>query len=323
MKTQSRDSLVLVDLSSRVRQALEGLSFIPRLSVRHVERVPDPDSSAAEPLVYLIGEVDAFREPNALIGWMDKVHEAGGAPVALLLPREDREWYAATTHPQFCGLLPTRPEIPADAMERVLQGARQNLARRGGRQALQRASLRWNFSTREAADPEQAWLLLESSLSTLVGQSSDLSCLGMAFSEALTNAVEHGNLELESTLKDRADDGLLRFFEERDERLADPAYSRRRIRVRADLEGTSIRVRIQNQGQGFDLDTTKCPVLGGSDVSLSHGLGLTMIQSLVDEVEVSADGRSITLIHHVPRGRMRSEGDLPRLMGRVRRRSAA
>jgi anti-sigma regulatory factor (Ser/Thr protein kinase) len=300
MKTLAADLLTLVGASGSAKKALDELGFIPPLRVLQLRRPPDPDLVVEEPLVYLIGQCEEFLGPGALIEWMDRLREADGPPVALLLPRDGYDWCTATTHPQFCGLLPTQPQIPIQAMERILHEARQNLARRWGQGAVRRARLAWSFTTREAADPEQAWLLLESVLDGVVGASTDLSCLGMAFAEALTNAVEHGNLELKSTLKDGADDGLIQFFEERERRLADPHFGQRRIQVSVDLRGSQVRVRIHNQGRGFNPAELDSPSFQANP-SARHGLGLTMIESLVDRVVIAPDGRTATIFHRITR----------------------
>ena len=43
---------------------------------------------------------------------------------------------------------------------------------------------------------------------------------------------------------------------------------------------------------------------------LGHGLGLSMIQSLVDEVSTSPDGRTIYLAHRIPRSRVCPPGTI-------------
>lgn len=300
MKTQIRDLLVLVDESEAAAEALSNLIFLPPYRVRHLTTAPDPEENTEEPLVYLIGHAPNLADSGSLLEWMNRLQEAECAPAALLLPREGNAWCAATGHPLFCGLLPYRPQIPIGAMERLLREARRILAGHWGQHALRRADLAWSFDTVEAADAEQVWLLLESSLCGLIGAHMDFSCLGMAVTEALTNAVEHGNLGMDSALKDTTDDGIARFFEERERRLQNPAYSRRRVRVTAEVQGNVVCVRISNEGRGFDPAGLAHCADERPSRPLSSGFGLAMIESLVDEISVSADGRTISLSRILP-----------------------
>ncbi len=300
MKMQIRDLLVLVDESGGAVEALHNLVFLPPLRVRHFTSAPDPQENTEEPLLYLVGDVPNLSGDGALLEWMNRLQEADCAPAALLLPREGNSWCEATGHPVFCGVLPYLPQIPTGAMEHLLREARRILAGHWGQHALRRADLAWSFSTAEAADSEQVWMLLESSLYGLIGAHMDFSCLGMAVTEAVTNAVEHGNLEMDSALKERGDDGLMRFFEERDRRLRDPRYSSRRVRVTAEVHGNVISVRVGNEGRGFDPGELFRSVERKPSRGISSGYGLAMIESLVDEISLSADGRSISLSRILP-----------------------
>jgi anti-sigma regulatory factor (Ser/Thr protein kinase) len=323
MKPQVRDLLVLIDASSQCKSALERLTFVPRLRVQHLSEPPDPETNSSEPLVYLLGHTASLQTSQALLTWLDRLREADGAPVAFVLPRPDQKWCPGSTHPQFCGLLPCEPDIPIEAMERILCRARENIASRWGEGMVRRAALSWTLTSREAADPEQAWLLVDSILGDIIGSSADLSCLGMAFSEALTNAVEHGNLELDSALKDGTEEGLLHFFKERERRLTDPHYGERRIRLTVALRRSNLQIQIRNEGCGFS--PARGIRLGGvPSGSLNHGLGLAMIESLVDRVTLSPDGRTITLVQTLPRDRLRlGRHNLDLLHGQDRDRAAA
>ncbi len=300
MKTQIRDLIVLVDESGGAAGALRNLIFLPPFRVRHLTSAPDPEENTEEPLLYLVGHVPNLAGENALLGWMNRLQEAECAPAALLLPREEDSWCAATGHPLFCGLLPYRPQIPTGAMEHLLREARRILAGHWGQHALRRADLAWSFGTVEAADTEQVWRLLESSLCGLIGAHMDFSCLGMAVTEALTNAVEHGNLEMDSALKDRGDDGLMRFFEERERRLQNPLYGSRRVRVAIEVQGNVVSVRIRNEGRGFDPGELVRSAEGSPHAAIASGYGLAMIESLVDEISLSADGKTISLSRILP-----------------------
>lgn len=121
--------------------------------------------------------------------------------------------------------------------------------------------------------------------------------LYLAFIETIINSVEHGNLELRS--KDKGDDfeNLLAFESLRDERLADPKYGNREIKIDFQFSPQNFLLTIIDEGPGFDW---KKYVNEKHEVSqpstLTHGRGFTFISYYVDEVYFSDRGNSITLV---------------------------
>ena len=124
---------------------------------------------------------------------------------------------------------------------------------------------------------------------------SNLDVIAMALHEALVNALEHGNLELESTLK-----GDL-FVEEdpysklREERMSDPAYAGRLIEVRLAMDTERFEVEISDEGPGFDTNLIS-PLPKGSDMGSHCGRGLPMIFLVMDEVHFNEKGNQIRLV---------------------------
>jgi anti-sigma regulatory factor (Ser/Thr protein kinase) len=289
------DTLVVVGDAGEAWTTMEALRFVPPLRVERVARPAWPDPSNAEtPLLYLLGRCAALPDTPAITGWLDRLAITDSPPAALVLPRTESGWCALAAHPQCCGLLSTQPTLDVTEVERVVTAARRAQVRRWRRGRAPTGRLAWNFSTAEAADGERVWLLLASVLADLRGLDEELPRLGMAFTEALTNAVEHGNLELASSLKDE-DDSMGRFYAERGRRLADPHYAARRVRVELQIRKEYLEIRLRNQGPGFrPADAVR------GRFELPHrlhpyGLGLRMIEGLVDEVEIAPDGRGMTL----------------------------
>jgi anti-sigma regulatory factor (Ser/Thr protein kinase) len=289
------DTLVIIGDTGTAGNALESLRFVPPLRVRRVARPARPDSTSPDaPLLFLVGRCAALPDTPGIAGWLDRLAATDGPPVALLLPRSEPGWCALATHPQCCGLLSTQPGIDATEVERVVTAARRTQVRRWRRGQSPTGRLAWNFSTLDAANAERAWLLLASVLADLRGLDEELPRLEMAFTEALTNAVEHGNLELPSSLKDE-EAGMSRFYAERMARLADPRFARRRVRVELQIREEYLQIRLRNQGPGFRLADDARATADPSPRVHPYGLGLRMIEGLVDEVEIAPDGRGITL----------------------------
>jgi anti-sigma regulatory factor (Ser/Thr protein kinase) len=115
--------------------------------------------------------------------------------------------------------------------------------------------------------------------------------LELAVQEAVTNSLEHGNLGLKSEWKEEFDrDGSDRFTKEKYERLRDPFYALRRVKITVQVSEESLDITIQDEGEGFQLSNT-AQSLGLE----SYGRGLVMIRSNMDEVSFEDSGRIIKM----------------------------
>lgn len=125
--------------------------------------------------------------------------------------------------------------------------------------------------------------------------SNNLDVIAMAFHEALVNALEHGNLELESSLK-----GDL-FAEEdpyqrlRAERMRDPAFAGRLIEVRLAMDTERFELEISDEGRGFDASEI-FPLPKDSDMAPHCGRGLPLILLVMDEVHFSEKANQIRMV---------------------------
>lgn len=114
----------------------------------------------------------------------------------------------------------------------------------------------------------------------------------MALREALVNAIEHGNLEMDSALRERDDNEYHRLA---DERRADPRYARRRVHVTARETPTEAVYVIRDEGPGFD--TTKVPdPTDPANLEKPCGRGLLLIRAFMSEVRYNARGNEVTLV---------------------------
>lgn len=152
------------------------------------------------------------------------------------------------------------------------------------------------FTCRELADVQALALPI---LSRLV-ESSRLSSyeglkMRLAIQEAILNAVEHGNLELESKWKEEfEEDGRDKFSKVRRERLSDPMYSERLVELSSWFDGECLEITVKDEGGGFLGSTTFAP-----DVSKNlscFGRGMTLINDAVDELRYADGGSEVTLV---------------------------
>ncbi len=122
--------------------------------------------------------------------------------------------------------------------------------------------------------------------------------ISVAVQEAIANAIYHGNLELDSEL--RQDDSSV-FYRLAEERRRASEYAARRVRVEATLSATEVRVLVHDDGPGFNPSEVRNPT---EEINMDRigGRGLLLIRTLMDEVSHNPKGNEITMIKRVAAG---------------------
>lgn len=120
----------------------------------------------------------------------------------------------------------------------------------------------------------------------------DQMSVGMALEEALTNAVVHGNLEVSSKLRDRDDNS---FEQAIAQNLQTPLFSERRVDVTARFSQAEAAFVIGDEGPGFDVNRLPDPT-DDENLSLTHGRGVFLMRSFMDEVVYNNAGNQVTLV---------------------------
>ena len=116
--------------------------------------------------------------------------------------------------------------------------------------------------------------------------------VAMAIDEALVNAMHHGNLEVDSELRDSKNEQDY-YDAIRDRKQAAP-FCHRRVRVEAEFSDKHICVQITDEGKGFDVSSIADPCSGASLHCVS-GRGLFLIRSFMDQVSHNQMGNQITM----------------------------
>ena len=116
--------------------------------------------------------------------------------------------------------------------------------------------------------------------------------IGMAMDEALVNAMHHGNLEVDSSLRD-SDDERQYYDQIRARKLVSP-FRHRRVRVEAEFSDEHICVQISDDGRGFDPTVIPDPT-SDSNLHKVSGRGLYLIRSFMDQVAHNETGNQITM----------------------------
>ena len=128
---------------------------------------------------------------------------------------------------------------------------------------------------------------------------SELVRIGVALYEALTNAVNHGNLELDSEL--RQEDEQL-YYEMGEARKLIWPYCDRRVHVFAALGAERVRFVIRDEGPGFNHEQVLDPTQE-ENLERIGGRGLLLIRNFMDEVSYNNRGNEISLIKYTSAGR--------------------
>lgn len=156
-------------------------------------------------------------------------------------------------------------------------------------------------SAQLAADPPHLHIIDRLAACSKIEMATKLR-LELAFQEAITNSVEHGNLELKSEWKEEFDSaGVDRFFREKHSRLEDPIFCERRVWVSTSYRDQELRIVIRNEGPGFNPGIA-IRLNDKAEVLRTFGRGLTLIVEIMDSVFFNAHGTEITMIKRIPHG---------------------
>jgi anti-sigma regulatory factor (Ser/Thr protein kinase) len=117
--------------------------------------------------------------------------------------------------------------------------------------------------------------------------------LELSLHEALTNSVVHGNLEVQSTLKEEDNDSFARALAERG---ADPVYNSRTVTIGVDYDGERCQWSLTDEGPGFDVDAVLRRIEPTEENLMTpSGRGILMMRAFLDDVRFEAGGRRVVM----------------------------
>lgn len=114
----------------------------------------------------------------------------------------------------------------------------------------------------------------------------------MALREALLNAMEHGNLQLDSSLREKDDSS---YHELAQQRRRQHPYCDRRVYVHARETRTEAVYVIRDDGPGFDTSHLPDPT-DPANLEKRSGRGLLLMRAFMSEVRHNDRGNEVTLI---------------------------
>lgn len=123
---------------------------------------------------------------------------------------------------------------------------------------------------------------------------ANVDVISVAFHEALVNALEHGNLELDSSMKSDVFSETDPYTALRLKRLSDEHFASRMVDVFMESMPDRFVVTITDQGPGFD--TSRVAYAVEDSLNKQTGRGLALIQMVLDEVTFNEHGNQIRLV---------------------------
>ena len=136
--------------------------------------------------------------------------------------------------------------------------------------------------------------MIEHIQSHMVGwNETDRLRVGVALDESLLNAMHHGNLEVDSRLRDEGDGEEYRC--EIQKRLKEAPFCQRKICLEAQISSSEIQVRVRDEGPGFEPSEVPDPTTP-ENLEKPSGRGLLLIRSFMTQVLHNTVGNEITMI---------------------------
>jgi len=131
--------------------------------------------------------------------------------------------------------------------------------------------------------------------------------LVVAMTEAVTNAIVHGNFALSSALKQQGDGA---FKQALDHCADDPDLVGRVVDIQAEYSPEHCTWTITDEGAGFDVAQALARLESDDPMELlASGRGISIIKAFVDQVQWSEGGRRIELTIDMARGRERRQAE--------------
>lgn len=122
---------------------------------------------------------------------------------------------------------------------------------------------------------------------------SEIQKIRIGLSEMLTNAIEHGNLEISADEKfQHTEEGS--YVEFVKNRVNDGKYSSRRVYLDLVINESEVCFTIKDEGEGFNVKETKFST-EGEDLLKLHGRGILITKMYFDNVEYNELGNKVTL----------------------------
>jgi anti-sigma regulatory factor (Ser/Thr protein kinase) len=133
---------------------------------------------------------------------------------------------------------------------------------------------------------------LQENLAGLKIDENGMIRIGVCLREALTNAMIHGNLEVDSSMRDDNEKGYYALIEKR---AGEKPYGNRYVQVTVRHSSEGAVYIIRDEGPGFDVGALPDPT-DPANLERVHGRGMLLIRTIMDEVKHNSRGNEITMV---------------------------
>ena len=137
--------------------------------------------------------------------------------------------------------------------------------------------------------------ILDQTISMKVLHGQEVTQVGIALQEVLTNEINHGNLELDPTLRHSDSQA---YFQLAERRRTETPYANRRVFIEMRLDQAELRFVVRDEGLGFAVHRVM-DGLNQPQLEQVTGRGLMLINSFMDSVSHNETGNEITLTKFV------------------------
>ncbi|MBF0276326.1 MAG: response regulator [SAR324 cluster bacterium] len=120
--------------------------------------------------------------------------------------------------------------------------------------------------------------------------------ISIVVTEALTNAIVHGNLEIPSSLKEES---LSDFQDLVSRRETEFPYTEKKVSLSFQISPEKLEMKFEDEGKGFDY--SKLPNYDDSAAMMLSGRGLLLIHSFVDQMIWNEKGNSLKIVKNLPK----------------------
>lgn len=149
------------------------------------------------------------------------------------------------------------------------------------------------------AAPSLVGYFLDAIRSMKLCPEGELVRVGTALSEALINAIDHGNLELNSKMREGEDSRAYHILG--DQRKTQEPYCSRQVFITSLISREEACFTIRDEGPGFDPSTLPDPA-DPENLMRPHGRGLMLIRTFMDAVTFSDSGNEIRMHKYASSG---------------------
>lgn len=283
--------------------------------------IADEDEATARDLASRVAS--EWWETPVAVGMDRAVAALASRPVDVLLA-DARLWHdgglgahVSSTHPALPVVVVTdAAATPASLVQHLQLGAMSYVPRGSGRRRLAETIGSILHITRRNPHREHVRSMLRSgeiefqlgndpgTVAVLVGYlqrlledyelsgEKDIYRVGVALTEALSNAMIHGNLEVDSSLRDGAGDA---YYEAIDRQRRTEPFASRVVLLEVSFSRSSVSFVVRDQGPGFDPGALPDPT-DPANLARPSGRGILLMRAYTDLVSWNEKGNEVTLV---------------------------